>query len=59
MLRRHIGVSYLGVIIKRNYISIHPKRIKKLKNKIRTLTPRTSGLNVKTIVKRLNPVIRS
>lgn len=52
------GVPYLGFIIKRNYIFIHPKRIKKFKDKIRTLTPRTSGLNVETIVKRLNQVMR-
>lgn len=52
------GVPYVGFIIKRNYISIHPKRIKKFKDKIRELIPRTSGLNVETIVKRLNPVIR-
>lgn len=54
----HKGVPYLGFIIKRNYISVHPKRIEKFKDKIRTLTPRTSGLNVETIVKRLNPVLR-
>lgn len=52
------GVPYVGFIIKRNYISIHPKRIKKFKDKIRELIPRTSGLNVETIVKRLNPVVR-
>lgn len=54
----HNGVPYLGFIIKRNYISIHPKRIKKFKDKIRGLTPRTSGLNVETLVKKLNPVLR-
>ncbi|NOW83571.1 RNA-directed DNA polymerase [Clostridium beijerinckii] len=52
------GVPYLGFIIKRNYISIHPKRIKKFKDKIRDLTPRNSGTNVETLVKELNPVLR-
>jgi group II intron reverse transcriptase/maturase len=52
------GVPYVGFIIKKDGISIQPKRIKKFKDKIRTLTPRTSGLNVETIVKRLNPVLR-
>lgn len=52
------GVPYLGFIIKRSYISIHPKRIKKFKDKIRDLTPRNSGINVETLVKELNPVLR-
>ena len=52
------GVPYLGFIIKRNYISIHPKRIKKFKDKIRNLTPRNSGINVEKLVKQLNPVLR-
>ena len=52
------GISYLGFIIKKKYISIHPKRIKKLKEKIRKLTPRNSGYNVEFLVYKLNPVIR-
>ena len=52
------GISYLGFIIKKKYISIHPKRIKKLKEKIRKLTPRNSGYNVEALVYKLNPVIR-
>ncbi|QAT40474.1 group II intron reverse transcriptase/maturase [Clostridium sp. JN-9] len=52
------GVPYLGFIIKRNSISIHPKRIRRFKDKIRMLTPRNTGLNVETMVQRLNPVLR-
>jgi RNA-directed DNA polymerase len=52
------GIAYLGFIIKRKYISIQPKRIKKLKNKIRELTPRNSGLNVEYMVWKLNPILR-
>jgi len=52
------GISYLGFIIKKKYISIHPKRIRKLKDKIRELTPRNSGYNVESLVYKLNPVIR-
>ena len=52
------GISYLGFIIKQKYISIHPNRIKKLKEKIRKLTPRNSGYNVEFLVYKLNPVIR-
>lgn len=39
-------IAYLGFIIYRKYILIHPKRIKKLKDKIMKLTPRNSGLNL-------------
>jgi len=52
------GVPYLGVIIWEKFISVHPKRIKKIKDKIRKLTKRTQGKNVETIIKELNPVIR-
>ena len=52
------GISYLGFIIKEKYISIHPKRIKKFKEKVRRLTPRNSGYNVEYLVYRLNQVIR-
>lgn len=52
------GIAYLGFIIKRKYISIQPKRIEKLKNKIRELTPRNSGLNVEYMVWKLNPILR-
>ena len=47
-----------GFIIKEKYISIHPKRIKKFKEKVRKLTPRNSGYNVEYLVYRLNQVIR-
>ena len=52
------GISYLVFIIKEKYISIHPKRIKKFKEKVRKLTPRNSGYNVEYLVYRLNQVIR-
>jgi RNA-directed DNA polymerase len=52
------GIAYLGFIIKRKYISIQPKRIEKLKDKIRELTPRNSGLNVEYMVWKLNPILR-
>ena len=52
------GISYLGFIIKKKYISIHPKRIKKCKEKVRKLTPRNSGYNVEYLIYKLNPVIR-
>lgn len=52
------GIPYLGFIIKRKYISIQPKRIKKLKDKIRKLTPRNTGLNLEYLIGKLNLILR-
>ena len=52
------GISYLGFIIKKKYISIHPKRIRKFNEKVRKLTPRNSGYNVESLIYKLNPVLR-
>ena len=52
------GVAFLGFVINPKWISIHPKRIKRFKDKIRKLTPRNHGKNVEEMVKELNPVIR-
>jgi RNA-directed DNA polymerase len=52
------GVAYLGFIIHKKYVSIHPKKIKKFKDKIRELTPRNHGMSLKEMIKRLNPVLR-
>jgi RNA-directed DNA polymerase len=52
------GVAYLGFIIRTRYVSIHPKKIKSFKDRIRQLTPRNHGINVEEMVKRLNPVLR-
>jgi RNA-directed DNA polymerase len=52
------GVAYLGFIIRTKYVSIHPKKIKSFKDRIRQLTPRNHGINVEEMVKRLNPVLR-
>lgn len=52
------GVSYLGFIVRRKYVSIHPKKIQKFKERIRELTPRNHGKNVEQMVKELNQYIR-
>lgn len=52
------GVAYLGFTIRSKYVSIHPKKIKSFKDRIRQLTPRNHGINIKEMVKRLNPVLR-
>ncbi|BAF60649.1 retron-type reverse transcriptase [Pelotomaculum thermopropionicum SI] len=54
----HEGVAYLGFIIHKKHVSIHPKKIKKFKDRIRELTPRNHGMSLKEMIKRLNPVLR-
>lgn len=52
------GVAYLGVIIGGKWVTIHPKRIKRFKDRIRKLTQRNQGKNLEKVIKDLNPVIR-
>lgn len=52
------GVAYLGFIIRPNTVSIHPKKVAALKDRIRKITPRNHGMNVEGMVKRVNPVLR-
>jgi len=52
------GVTYLGFVIHPRYVAISQKKIKAFKDRIRQLTPRNHGMNVETMVKELNPVIR-
>ena len=52
------GVAYLGFIIRPHTVSIHPKKVMALKNKIKEITPRNHGMNVEQMIKRLNPVLR-
>ena len=48
----------MGFIIKRKYVIVHPKRIKRIKDKVRRLTPRNSGVSIEEMIERLNPVLR-
>lgn len=52
------GVPFLGLVIWPKWVTIHPKRLRKLKDRIRELTPRNSGRNVQQLVKELNKVLR-
>jgi RNA-directed DNA polymerase len=52
------GVSYLGFVIWPKVVTIDPKKIKKFKDRIRELTPRNHGKNIKQMVKELNPLLR-
>ena len=52
------GVKYLGFIISEEYIRIDKDRIKRFKDKIRSMTPRNSGIPVSRMIMMLNPVLR-
>jgi len=52
------GVAYLGFIIRSRTVSVHPKKVKAFKEKVRQLTPRNHGMSVEQITKRLNRFLR-
>ena len=52
------GIKYLGVVIYPQYTAIQDKKIDKLKVKIKQITRRNSPVNLKTVIRELNPVIR-
>jgi len=52
------GVKYLGFVIRMNYVSIDKERLKRFKDKIRSLTPRNSGISTARMIERLTPILR-
>ncbi|KGE86776.1 group II intron maturase-specific domain-containing protein, partial [Phaeodactylibacter xiamenensis] len=52
------GIAYLGFIISRRGARIHPKSVKKFKDKVRKLTPRNSGRNVEHQIGELSMLLR-
>lgn len=48
------GVAFLGVVIYNRYIAIHPKRIQRFKDKVRTITRRQGRWNVQDSIPVLN-----
>lgn len=52
------GVKFLGVIIGDNYTRIQEKKLKGLKEKVKQITKRNGGVNLATVLQRLNPVLR-
>ncbi|WP_286203507.1 group II intron maturase-specific domain-containing protein, partial [Pseudoalteromonas sp. NBT06-2] len=51
-------IKFLGVEIFINYTGIQEKKLKTLKVKVRQLTKRNGGVNLATVLKQLNPVLR-
>lgn len=52
------GIKFLGVVIRCNCTSIQEKKIKAFKAKVKKITKRNQGRNLKMILKELNPLIR-
>lgn len=52
------GVSFLGFVIKGDYLFVHPDRIKRFKDKIRRVTKRNAGRKLVEVIKELNQVLR-
>jgi RNA-directed DNA polymerase len=52
------GVSYLGFIIRGKMVSIHPKKIRSFKVRVKELTPRNHAMNVEEMVGHLNTFLR-
>lgn len=52
------GVAYLGVEIYPTHIRIQEKKLKAFKEKVRKCTRRNTPVNLETIIKQLNPILR-
>lgn len=52
------GIKFLGVVIFTRYTAIQEKKLENLKAKVKRLTKRNGGVNLATVLKHLNPVLR-
>lgn len=52
------GVKFLGVVIYPKYTLVQGKKIEALKEKVKSITRRNSPINLKKVIKDLNPVLR-
>ena len=52
------GIKYLGVEIFTSWTTIQSKKVKKFKEKIKQMTVRNSGVNLKRVIQNINPVMR-
>jgi RNA-directed DNA polymerase len=52
------GVLFLGVVIRTNSIGVNPKRLKRFKDKIRSITRRNAGRKLICVIKELNMTTR-
>lgn len=52
------GIKFLGVEIYTSYTKLQEKKLNAFKVKVKELTKRNGGVNLATVLKRLNPVLR-
>ena len=52
------GISFLGFIISKIGLRIHPEKVKRFKDRVRALTPRNHGRALKSYVRELNYLLR-
>lgn len=52
------GIKFLGIIIFPNYTIINPDKVKNFKEKIKGITGRNQGMNVESVIRKLNPILR-
>ena len=52
------GVKFLGVDIHSGYTRIQEKKLKVLIMKVRQITKRNQGVNLESVIRKLNPVLR-
>ena len=52
------GVHYLGVIIGSRYTRIQPDKLGQFKQKVRSITRRSSPVNLEKVISDLNPLLR-
>jgi len=52
------GVAFLGFMIFPKYVAVHPKRIKRFKDKIRNITKRNGGISLRKVIIDLNRYLR-
>lgn len=52
------GVHYLGVIIDSRYTRIQPDKLGQFKQKVRSITRRSSPVNLEKVISDLNPLLR-
>jgi RNA-directed DNA polymerase len=52
------GVKFLGVKIFTKYTQIQEQKLKAFKEKVKLLTRKTGGVNLASVIRKLNPVIR-
>lgn len=52
------GVDFLGFTIRSRSLSVNKKRLKRFKDKVRSITKRNAGRKLEEVIKELNPVLR-